>query len=125
MFNQTRYMKADKQQQSYASAGTRSTDTRRRASASPRIDGATDGKCGQAANCSSAGASSINTHNIMKKTIIAIIAIALVAGFFSISAIAEAATDGRLSLIGTIGLLALVAVLFRPVIRKANKMVEE
>lgn len=61
----------------------------------------------------------------MKKTIIAIIAIALVAGFFSIGAIAEAATDGRLSLIGTIGLLALVAVLFRPVIRKANKMVEE
>lgn len=61
----------------------------------------------------------------MKKATITIIALALVAGFFSISAIAEAATDGRLSFIGTIGLLALVAVLSRPVIRKANKMVEE
>lgn len=125
MFNQTRYMKADKQQQSYASAGTRSTDTRRRASASPRTDGATGGRCGRAANLSSAGASSSKTHNIMKKAIIAIIALALVAGFFSIAAIAEAATDGRLSFIGTIGLLALVAVLSRPIIRKANKMVEE
>lgn len=125
MFNQTHYMKADKQQQSYASAGTRSTDTRRRASASPRTDGATGGKCGQAANLSSAGASSIKTHTTMKrKAIKTIIAIAFVGAFYGLAAIAQAAENGTLSFIGCIGLLAAIGLLMKPVIRKANEIAE-
>ena len=59
-----------------------------------------------------------------KKLLITLIALAFLMGFFGIAAVAQASESGDISFLGCIGLLVGIAVLMRPVIRQANRLVE-
>ena len=60
-----------------------------------------------------------------RKIITAGIAVAFLIGFFGISAVADYATRGELSRLAAIGLILLIRLFLQPVIRIANRMVDE